>query len=181
MPPCHALNFFLQATRKRNHTPTKPFPCFSLRGNNNKLTQRDKKDPRHSFEQLIAYRSVLSPPPLLPSIIMSNEPPIPSPSTAAAATAAATTAGADFNIIVPSTGPNATLEQRQLAEFNQWVNRYNNYQHQLEAYWRGRLQAETATRGDGTTVALESKKGSINKGKWFRRYEELVSVWSVLY
>ncbi len=103
---------------------------------------------------------------------MSKESPPPSPSKAAAAAASAKQISADLNIIVPSLGPDATLEQRQLAEFNQWVNRYNNYQHQLEAYWRGRLQSEV---GEGN-VTSQSKKGSINKDKWFSRYEELVSI-----
>eukprot|EP00986_Skeletonema_menzelii_P001393 scaffold374_cov133-Skeletonema_menzelii.AAC.5 len=103
---------------------------------------------------------------------MSKESPPPSPSKAAAAAAAATAAEANLNIIVPSLGPNATLEQRQLAEFNQWANRYNNYQHQLEAYWRTRL---TDVIGVGA-VAPQRKKGSVNKDKWRRRYEELVSV-----
>ena len=107
---------------------------------------------------------------------MSKESPPPSPSKAAAAAAAATAAEANLNIIVPSLGPNATLEQRQLAEFNQWVNRYNNYQHQLEAYWRGRLQAEAADGNNNSSVTINSKKGSINTDKWFRRYSELVSV-----
>lgn len=106
---------------------------------------------------------------------MSKESPPPSPSKASAAAAAATAAEADLNIIVPSLGPDATLEQRQLAEFNQWVNRYNNYQHQLEAYWRGRLQGEVAGEGNSNN-ASHSKKGSINKDKWMSRYEELVSV-----
>jgi len=101
---------------------------------------------------------------------MSKESPPPSPSKAAAAAASAKQISADLNIIVPSLGPDATLEQRQLAEFNQWVNRYNNYQHQLEAYWRGRLQSEV---GEGN-VTSQSKKGSINKDKWFSRYEELI-------
>ncbi|KAL7498301.1 hypothetical protein ACHAWT_008679 [Skeletonema menzelii] len=101
---------------------------------------------------------------------MSKESPPPSPSKAAAAAAAATAAEANLNIIVPSLGPNATLEQRQLAEFNQWVNRYNNYQHQLEAYWRTRL---TDVIGVGA-VAPQRKKGSVNKDKWRRRYEELI-------
>jgi hypothetical protein len=113
---------------------------------------------------------------------MSKESPPPSPSTAAAASAAATAAEANFNIVVPSTGPNATPEQRQLAEFNQWISRNNNYQHQLEAYWRVRLQVEVMADGDVTmggdnssSVAFKSKKGSVNKDKWYRRYEELVS------
>lgn len=104
---------------------------------------------------------------------MSKESPPPSPSKTAAAAAAATAVEADLNIIVPSVGPDATLAQRQLAEFNQWVSRYNNYQHQLEAYWRGRLQGEYAGEGNN---ASQSKKGSINKDKWMSRYEELVSV-----
>lgn len=107
---------------------------------------------------------------------MSKESPSPSPAKAAAAAAAATAAEADMNIIVPSLGPDATLEQRQLAEFNQWVNRYNNYQHQLEAYWRGRLASEWGGEGGFNANASKSKKGSINKDKWMSRYEELVSV-----
>ena len=106
---------------------------------------------------------------------MSKESPPPSPSIQAAAAAASSAAEANLNIIVPSLGPDATLEQRQLAEFNQWVNRYNSYQHQLEAYWRTRL---TDVIGVGAAVAPQGGKKSRtkNKDKWHRRYEELVSV-----
>ena len=106
---------------------------------------------------------------------MSKESPPPSPSIQAAAAAASSAAEANLNIIVPSLGPEATLEQRQLAEFNQWVNRYNSYQHQLEAYWRTRL---TDVIGVGAAVAPQGGKKSRtkNKDKWHRRYEELVSV-----
>lgn len=111
--------------------------------------------------------------------------PLPSPSKTAAAAAAASAVEADLTIVVPSLGPDATLEERQLAEFNNWLKRYNNYQHQMEAYWRGRLQIEASERGDGNAVTKGkeesfvtsfSKKGSINKNKWLTRYEELVSL-----
>ncbi|KAK1744490.1 helicase-associated domain-containing protein [Skeletonema marinoi] len=51
---------------------------------------------------------------------MSKESPPPSPSKVAAAAAASAAVEPDFDIVVPSLGPDATLEQRQLAEFNQW-------------------------------------------------------------
>jgi hypothetical protein len=107
---------------------------------------------------------------------MSKESPPPSPSKVAAAAAASAAVEPDFDIVVPSLGPDATLEQRQLAEFNQWVHRYNIYQHQLEAYWRGRLQAEADDGNNNAADTFQSKKGSINTDKWMRRYEELVSV-----
>ena len=111
---------------------------------------------------------------------MSKESPPPSPSIQAAAAAASSAAEANMNIIVPSLGPDATLEQRQLAEFNQWVNRYNSYQHQLEAYWRTRL---IDVNGVGAAVAPQGGKKSRtkNKDKWYRRYEELVSIHIMMY
>jgi len=105
---------------------------------------------------------------------MSKESPPPSPSKVAAAAAASAAVEPDFDIVVPSLGPDATLEQRQLAEFNQWVHRYNIYQHQLEAYWRGRLQAEADDGNNNAADTFQSKKGSINTDKWMRRYEELI-------
>ena len=97
------------------------------------------------------------------------------PAAAEAAQKASAAASEKLDIIVPSTAPDATLEQRQLAEFNDWVRRYNTYQHQLESYWRERLAAEGITGGKGSGAA-KSRKGNVNKDKWFRRYEELVSV-----
>jgi len=97
------------------------------------------------------------------------------PAAAEAAQKASAAASEQLDIIVPSTAPDATLEQRQLAEFNEWVRRYNTYQHQLESYWRERLAAEGVTGGKGSGAA-KSRKGNVNKDKWFRRYEELVSV-----
>jgi hypothetical protein len=97
------------------------------------------------------------------------------PAAAEAAQKASAAASEQLDIIVPSTAPDATLEQRQLAEFNEWVRRYNTYQHQLESYWRERLTAEGITGGKGSGAA-KSRKGNVNKDKWFRRYEELVSV-----
>ncbi len=96
------------------------------------------------------------------------------PAAVEAAQKASAAASEKLDIIVPSTAPDATLEQRQLAEFNEWVRRYNTYQHQLESYWRERLAAEGITGGKGS--AAKSRKGNVNKDKWFRRYEELVSV-----
>lgn len=94
------------------------------------------------------------------------------PAAAEAAQKASAAASEQLDIIVPSTAPDATLEQRQLAEFNEWVRRYNTYQHQLESYWRERLAAEGITgKGSG---AAKSRKGNVNKDKWFRRYEELL-------
>jgi hypothetical protein len=106
---------------------------------------------------------------------MSKKPPPPPVAAAAAA--------AKVNVnIVPSTAPKSTLEQRQLAEFNEWVSKYNNYQHLLENYWRGRLAAEKQLRGEGGGggggnfgIPSKSKRGQINTDKWRRRYQELVS------
>src|SRR5210317_489762 len=100
------------------------------------------------------------------------------PAAAEAAQKASAAASEQLDIIVPSTAPDATLEQSQLAEFNGWVRRYNTYQHQLESYWRERLAAEGITGGKGS--ATKSRKGNVNKDKWFRRYEELVSVHNMI-
>ena len=53
------------------------------------------------------------------------------------------------------------------------------------AYWRGRLQIEASQKGeakaitsveeDNSFLTISDKKGSINKNKWQRRFEELVS------
>ena len=73
----------------------------------------------------------------------------------------------------------ATAEQqKQFAEFNQWLYRWNNYQQHLAHYWQGRYHALYQQMGGGGKV--KGKKGKKNKQqtdvelKWNMRYQELL-------
>ncbi|KAL7536840.1 LOW QUALITY PROTEIN: hypothetical protein ACHAXR_007432 [Thalassiosira sp. AJA248-18] len=80
--------------------------------------------------------------------------------------------------------PALTLEQRQLAEFNQWLFRWNNYQQHLSHYWQGRYHAlyQQAAPGGGKIqdFAKKEKGKKSSKGvdrvemKWNMRYQELI-------
>jgi len=82
--------------------------------------------------------------------------------------------------------PSTTLQQRQLAEFNQWLYRWNNYQQHLANYWQGRAHAlhqPTADQGAGGGKVGKNKKGKKGKAgsmgdkvelKWNKRFQELV-------
>lgn len=97
--------------------------------------------------------------------------PAPLPPAAIAAAAAAASGGS-------STEP--TEQQKQLAEFNAWLFRWNNYQQHLATYWQGRyntLYAQTGgvPGGGGKVKKGRKKKGEEGKAdvKWTFRYNEL--------
>ena len=71
-----------------------------------------------------------------------------------------------------------TLQQKQLAEFNGWLFRWNNYQQHLATYWQGRynaLYAHTMTAAGGGK-AKKTKSGKVKGNKtemnWMQRYQE---------
>lgn len=70
--------------------------------------------------------------------------------------------------------PRTPEEQQQLDEFNQWLFRWNNYQHQLAHYWRGRGAGHPS--GSNNTAY-----GTVHYDKWQMRFQELcdfkVGVW----
>lgn len=70
--------------------------------------------------------------------------------------------------------PRTPEEQQQLDEFNQWLFRWNNYQHQLAHYWRGRGAGHPS--GSSNTAY-----GTVHYDKWQMRFQELcdfkVGVW----
>lgn len=76
-----------------------------------------------------------------------------------------------------------SLRQRQLAEFNQWLFRWNDYQHHLTSYWKERyhdLYSRHESAGGGDEVNTEGGKvtggkvtGKIEE-KWKFRYQELL-------
>ena len=98
-----------------------------------------------------------------------KKPPPPSdPEVAAAASAVAS----------GSTTTEPTLQQKQLAEFNSWLFRWNNYQQHLATYWQGRynaLYAHTMTAAGGGK-AKKTKSGKVKGNKtemnWMQRYQE---------
>ena len=71
-----------------------------------------------------------------------------------------------------------TLQQRQLAEFNQWLYRWNNYQQHLAQYWQGRYHAlqQQVASGGGKVPAGKKPAGVVvgDKAdmKWNMRYQE---------
>ena len=96
--------------------------------------------------------------------------------------------GATATVPGPSTEAPTPLQQKQLAEFNQWLFRWNNYQQHLAHYWQGRYHAlyqQMASDGDvvvasGGGKARKGKKGKsgeLSKGdkvevKWNMRFQE---------
>lgn len=85
--------------------------------------------------------------------------------------------------------PSTELQKSQLAEFNQWLYRWNNYQQHLSHYWQGRyhsLYEQQVASGGGGGKVKSDKKGSVKskvknagsdnkvEGKWNLRYQELV-------
>ena len=74
----------------------------------------------------------------------------------------------------------STLQQRQLAEFNQWLYRWNNYQQHLAQYWQGRyhaLKQQQVASGGGKVPAGKKKPTGVVVGdkadmKWNMRYQE---------
>ena len=99
-----------------------------------------------------------------------KKPPPPSdPEVAAAASAVASGS---------KTTTEPTLQQKQLAEFNAWLFRWNNYQQHLATYWQGRynaLYAHTMSGGGGGKVK-KTKSGKVKGNKtemqWNMRYQE---------
>ncbi|KAL9178962.1 hypothetical protein ACHAXT_011935 [Thalassiosira profunda] len=77
-------------------------------------------------------------------------------------------------------GEKPTPQQQQLAEFNQWLYRWNNYQSHLAHYWQGRYNALAAQMAGGGKVKGTKKereaaaKGKKSDVKWNMRFQELV-------
>ena len=81
-------------------------------------------------------------------------------------------------------GPNAAVQQKQLAEFNQWLLRWNNYQQHLAHYWQGRYHAlyqQVAASGGGkikggkkgrNKSSMEGVAGDKVEIKWNMRFQE---------
>ncbi len=93
---------------------------------------------------------------------------------------AAAAAGGGAPPQLPPPQQHATAEQqKQFAEFNQWLYRWNNYQQHLAHYWQGRYHALYQQMGGGGKVK-GGKKGKTNKQqqsvelKWNMRYQELL-------
>ena len=97
-----------------------------------------------------------------------KKPPPPSdPVVAAAASAVASGS---------KTTTEPTLQQKQLAEFNAWLFRWNNYQQHLATYWQGRYNALYAHTMSGGGKVKKTKSGRVKGNKtemqWNMRYQE---------
>lgn len=65
----------------------------------------------------------------------------------------------------------ASIDQRHLREFNEWLARWINYQGLLAKYWKTRAQYEQrAVAGQGDGQPAETGK---SLGRWDVRFQEL--------
>ncbi len=90
-------------------------------------------------------------------------PPAPPPAAAADVEAAEPSPTAPPNRVPPP-----SLRRKQLAEFNSWLYRWNNYQQHLASYWQGRYAAlyrRGGTSGGGGGEGGERGGGEEGRGR----------------